>query len=101
MTPDGLDAHARIRQARETADAERRKIGELRITVALEQQRPCPRNFRSFLLSNGSQLIRPRYGKWHLDWYWMDRATVIVGAMPVSAAAPFLELIEGGDGATG
>lgn len=100
MTPEGLDAHERIRQARAAADAERRKIGELRLTVAIEQQRPCPRNFRAFLRSGTSQLIRPRYGKKHLDWDWMDRATVIVGAMPVSAAAPFLEMIDG-DGHTG
>lgn len=93
---------ARILQARAEADAQRRQIGEMRITIALEQMRPRPRSIRAFMLANGSQSIRPRYGKAHLDWAWMDSATVIVGAAPLAAQSPFLEIIDGGpDGHAG
>lgn len=98
----GHDEHARIAHSRAEADAQRRRIGEMRITIALEQMRPAPRNFKAFLKANGSQSIRPRYGKAHLDWAWMDSATVIVGAAPLAAQSPFLEIIDGGpDGYAG
>ena len=66
------------------AKAQQRQIGEMRITVALEQMRPASRNLKSWLLSRGSTEVRPR------KWDWLDRATIIYGAMPTGQVANIL-----------
>ena len=84
-------------RAFQKAKEQQRQIAEMRITIALHQQRPSARKIKPWLLASGSTEIRPR------NKDWLDRATVVNGAMPVGQVAKLfkgLELVED-DGRSG